>query len=211
MLLAADDRKQAARLFGFLALGEQLSRDCARGQAKLAPDKAMRRFLLMQARQETFHKRLFEGAILYLAPRGIHRPPSLAPLTKYRQLIEQALHEGNLAETLLAQQVLLEGLGEVLLDRIDQGMTDRGMGLERLRRLVLAQEHTHHAFGLRRIERFIDTQNHARDKLQRRTQEYLYLIEKIFTELMEFFEFFDEDPRAYVSELRNGLPESLRT
>ena len=211
MLLAADDRKQVARLFCFLALGEQLSRDCARGQAKLTSDRAMRRFLLMQVRQEAFHKRLFEGAILYLAPRGIHRPPSLSPLARYRQMIERALHEGNLAETLLAQQVLLEGLGEVLLDRIDQGMTDRGMGLARLRRLVLAQEHTHHAFGLRRIERFIDTQNHSRDRLRRRTQEYLYLIEEIFTELMEFFEFFDEDPQAYMSDLRNGLPESLRT
>ena len=91
MLLAADYRKRAARLFSFLALGERLSRDCARKQAKLATDKAMRRFLLMQARQEAFHNRLFESAVLYLTPRGIHRPPSLMSLTNYRDLIERAL------------------------------------------------------------------------------------------------------------------------
>ena len=210
MLLAADYRKQSARLFSFLALGEQLSRDCARKQAKLTNDKAMRRFLLRQARQEAFHKRLFEGAVLYLAHRGIRRPPSLLPLTRYRQLIERALHEGDLAETLLAQQVLMEGLGEVLLGRIDQGIADREMGLERLRRLILAQEHAHHAFGLRRIERYIVPQNPTHIRLEQRTQEYLGLIEQIFTELSEFFEFFDEDPQAYMSSVCADLPESLR-
>ncbi len=211
MLLAANYSKQVARLFGFLALGEQLSRDCARKQAKLATDPGMRRFLLMQARQEAFHKRLFDGAILYLAPRGIHRPPSLMPLERYHSLIERALHQRKLTETLLAQQVLLEGLGEVLLHRIDQGMTDRRMGLERLRRLVLAQEHAHHTFGQRRIERHISAEDDARESLRRHTEVYLLLIEQMFSDLLEFFEFFDEDPQTYLSDLRRSLPQWLGT
>ena len=195
-----------ARLFGFLVDAERLAHDCALAQAAIVPDASMRRFLLAQARQEAFHTRVFQGAIKCLAPHGVSSGPPFLPMARYRALLEGAIRRRDIPETLLAQQVILEGLGDVVLDRLSAGMTARGMGFTRLRRIMLGQEHAHHTFGLRRLERHIDAGTASVAALRERGQEYLALTDAMLDHQGSFFETFDEDPTAYASALRRRLP-----
>jgi hypothetical protein len=149
MQLAPQERKQLGRLLGALIAGQDLARDCARAQAELARDPTMRRFFLAQARQERFHGGVFRAFALSLS--GAADFLNSRPLARYRRLVEDAVARGDLGETLLAQQVILDGLGEVVLTHLDRGMGERGMGVMGLRRLVLHQEQAHHSFGLRAI------------------------------------------------------------
>ncbi len=121
MHLRPDEPQQIARLLGFLQHGEWLARDVAARQARLAEAPALRRFFAMQSRQEAFDAAIFQGAVHWLAPRGIC-PPAPKPLAQYRAAIEAALARGDIAESLLALQVLFEALGDVVLQAIDAGI-----------------------------------------------------------------------------------------
>ena len=92
-------------------LGEQLAGDMAARQAALAPAPKLGRFLQTQAHQEAFHAVVFQGVIHWLAPRGLRMPPRHPSMERYRGLMESALARGDLAESLLALQVLLEAMG----------------------------------------------------------------------------------------------------
>ena len=200
---------QIARLFSFLVVAERLAHDCALAQAAIAPDPSMHRFLLAQARQEAFHARVFQGAVNCLAPRGVSSDPSLLPMSRYRALLEDAIRRRDIPETLLAQQVILEGLGDVVLDRINAGMTERGMGFARLRRTLLNQEHAHHIFGLRQLEGLINTGRASAATLRDRGKEYLALTDAILAAQGDLFDSFGEDPIAYASAVRRRLPSWL--
>ncbi len=209
MRLLPNESKQVARLLEVLITGEQLARDCARAQAELTHDRLMRRFFLSQVRQESFHVGVFHAFLLPLSTKGAGGSSNSLALARYRRLIEGALARGDLGETLLAQQVILEGLGEVVLTRLDGGMAKRKMGIERLRRLVLSQEQAHHGFGLSRLEQMITSGHNSRERLREQAQEYLVISDSLLAELGEVFEIFDEDPVAYASETRRLLPHWL--
>src|SRR5712691_8943519 len=114
----------------------------------------MRRFLAGQARQEALHAAVFQGAIAWLAPRHLSACPLLPALERYRALIEDAIRRGRFLETVLAEQVILEGLGEAILGRIEAGLVKRKAGFSRLRRILLHQEEAHHDFGCH-AQRFV--------------------------------------------------------
>ena len=111
MFIHPDQKAPVARLLQFLRDGEYLASDCAKAQSKLTTDPLMRRFLLSQARQESYHALVFQGNIAWLAPRHLGAGPLLPPLERYRTLIEEAIGRGDFAETLMAEQIILEGLG----------------------------------------------------------------------------------------------------
>lgn len=207
MVIAPDQRREIARLFSFLMEGERLAHEGALRQADMAPEPAARRFLLAQARQEGFHARVFQSAIGWLAPKGVSAPPGLAVMERYRRLIEEAIERGDLAESLLAQQVILEGLGHVVLSRIDGGMSKRAIGFSRLRRILLYQEKAHHGFGIRELKRLLDRQVIAPEGFRQRAQDYTALTDSMLASLSGFFGFFDEDPVEYTRELRHHLPD----
>ena len=46
----------------------------------------------------------------------------------------------DFAETLFGIQVMLEGVGEVVLENLEQGLVKREAGLQRIRRIILNQE-----------------------------------------------------------------------
>ena len=209
MRLLPNESKQVASLLEVLISGEELARDCARAQAELARDRLMRRFFLAQARQESFHVGVFHALLLALSPKGAGGSWNALALARYRRLIEGALARGDLGETLIAQQVILEGLGEVVLTHLDRGMGKRKIGIERLHRLVLSQEQAHHGFGLSRLEQMVTNGQTSRGRLQEQAGEYLSIIDSLLAELSEVFEIFDEDPVAYASETRCHLPHWL--
>ena len=209
MLVHPDERVPLARLLQFLEHGERLAHDCAHAQAALAPDAGARCFLAGQARQEALHAAVFQGAVLWLAPRHLGVCPVLPPLERYRALVEEAIGERRFAETLLAGQIILEGLGEAILKRLEAGLVKRRAGFGRLRRILLHQEEAHHAFGRRALERTIEAGQASPEALRECAQKYLAVADEMVLALGDLFASIDEDADAYMKDARSSLPSWL--
>ena len=211
MLVSAKERVPLARLLTFLEHGERVAHDCARAQAALVPEPTVRRFLLNQARQEAFHAVVFQGAAAWLVPRHLGAIPLLQPLEEYRRRLEDAVARRDLAETFLAEQVILEGLGETILARIERGLARRSAPFARLRRLLLHQEEAHHAFGHRALERMLSGSGCVQDELRSRAADYLGLVEEIVAGAGDLLASIDENPSAYLPDPQRLLPAWLAT
>lgn len=209
MLVHHDEKVPIARLLTFLAHGAQLANECAKAQAALAPDSGSRRFLLSQARQEAAHAMVFQGAIAWLAPRHLADAPFLPALEAYRKKLNDALAREDLLETFLAEQVILEGLGEAILTRIEDGLVKRAAPFVRLRRMLLQQEEAHHGFGRRMLERAIAEGRIDAATLRHRAQDYLALTDQMVLALSDLFESIAEDPTAWAQDVRKFLPPWL--
>ena len=209
MLVRHDEKVPIARLLTFLEYGERLANECAKAQAALAPDSGSRRFLLSQARQEAAHGIVFQGAIAWLAPRHLGDAPFLPALEEYRTILSDALARKDLLETYLAEQVILEGLGEAILTRIEEGLVKRTAPFGRLRRILLQQEEAHHGFGRRMLERAMAERQIDAGALCRRAQDYLALTDQMVLTLSDLFESIAEDPTAWAQDVRKFLPEWL--
>lgn len=205
------DNIQVARLLGFLWAGECLATNVAQQQARLAPDSRTRRFLAKQARQEHFHAAVFCRAQRWLASGSSRTLPTLAALSRYESLVQAALARRDFDESLIALQIALEGLGDVVLRNVDVGLTRRGLGFARLRRLLRQQEQTHHAFGVHWLQRRIDSGVADTERLRSRAGGYLELVNVMFAELTDLFVGFDEDPAQYRAAFEQTLPVWLRS
>lgn len=210
MLVHHDEKVPIARLLTFLEHGERLANECAKAQAALALDSGSRRFLLSQARQEAAHALVFQGAIAWLAPRHLGDAPFLPALEGYRKILNDALARRDLLETFLAEQVILEGLGEAILTRIEEGLVKRAAPFGRLRRVLLQQEEAHHRFGRRMLERAMAEGRIDAETLCRRAQDYLALTDQMVLALSDLFESIAEDPTAWAGDVRKFLPEWVR-
>jgi hypothetical protein len=209
MVIHPHEKTPIARLLTFLEYGECLANECAKAQAALAPDSGSRRFLLSQARQEAMHAMVFQGAIAWLAPRHLGDAPFLPALEEYRTLLNEALARKDVLETFLAEQVILEGLGEAILTRIEEGLAKRAAPFGRLRRILLQQEEAHHGFGRRMLERAMAEGRTDAETLRRRAQDYLALTDRMVLTLSDLFESIAEDPTAWAQDVRKFLPSWL--
>ena len=209
MLVRLDEKVPIARLLTFLEHGERLANECAKAQAVLAPDSGSRRFLLRQARQEAAHAIVFQGAIAWLAPRHLGDAPFLPALEEYRKRLADALARQDVLETFLAEQVILEGLGEAILTRIEEGLVKRAAPFGRLRRIMLKQEEAHHGFGRRMLERAMVEGRIDAETLRRRAQDYLALTDQMVLTLSDLFESIAEDPTAWAQDVQKFLSEWL--
>ncbi len=135
MFLLPDESKQIARLFNFFLQGELLATDCARMQKNIFSDKYSKQFLSRQVRQEQFHTKVFKAGIGILMPRGVGGRVGLETIQNYRKLLEEALLRGDQAESLLGMQIILEGLGDVVLKKISMGFPTRGLNFQRVRKM----------------------------------------------------------------------------
>jgi rubrerythrin len=206
MLVGHDERVPIARLLTFLEHGERMAHECAKAQATLSNDPKTRRFLLNQAKQEAMHARVFQGAIAWLAPKHLRDTPFLPALEEYRTILDDALARRDLTETFLAEQVVLEGLGEAVLTRIEQGLTKRAAPFGQLRRILLHQEEAHHGFGRRQMEQAIERGETDVEDLRRRAQQYLALTDAMVLTLCDLFESIAEDASAWAQDVRTFLP-----
>jgi len=207
MLVSHDERVPIARLLTFLEHGERMAHECAKAQAALSDDPKTRRFLLSQANQEAMHARVFQGAIAWLAPKYLRDTPVLPALEEYRRMLNDALARRDLTETFLAEQVVLEGLGEAILTRIEQGLAKRAAPFGPLRRILLKQEEAHHGFGRRQIDQAIQQGETDVMDLRRRAQRYLAFTDAMVLTLCDLFESIDEDHRAWAHDVRTFLPD----
>ncbi len=210
MLVQPDEKVPIARLLTFLEHGERMANECAKAQASLARESGDRRFLMSQARQEAAHAVVFQGAIAWLAPKHLGDVPFLPALEEYRSLLHDALQRRDFLETLLAEQVILEGLGEAILSRIEEGLVKRAAPFGRLRRVLLSQEEAHHGFGRRALERAINEGKTDVDALRRCAQRYLALTDQMVLTLSDLFESIAEDPAAWAQDVQKFLPPWLQ-
>lgn len=199
-----------ARLFAWLGAGERLASDCAWRQAELTEDRRHRRFFRAQSRQESFHSLVFGGAISWVSASGSRTVGASRPLAAYASRLEDALARGDLAESLLGQQVILEGLGEVILAALFRGAERRGSGFRRLRRTILNQEQAHHRFGERQLQAWIDGGRISPRALRVRAEPYLALIQEMLVTHEAVFDALREDPREYRKRLNDVMPGWLR-
>lgn len=149
--LDAQERRAAAQLLRIQTVGERMANEGARGQARLAPDRSARRFLLRQARQERFHAALFERVAQALDQDGErkHDERALARLGRIRASLVEAMSKRRYADAVIIQHVALEGLGHAVLELLDAELPEFGRRFGRVRRLLLVQEDAHYAFGAR--------------------------------------------------------------
>ena len=210
MLVKSDEQVPIARLLKFMELGEQLAHECALAQTSLAPEPGMQRFLSGQARQERYHAWAFHGAIAWIAPRHLGPVPFIQPMEQYRHLLDSAFRRKEFAETILAEQIILEGLGEAILKKIEAGLVKRQAPFQRLRHTLLHQEEAHHAFGHRVLQRIIAREEAKIETLQDRAPEYLAFAESMLTTATDLLEAIDEDPTEYIGEFHQQLPSWLR-
>lgn len=207
MIVLPDEREPVAQLLGFLEYGERIAQACATAQAALVTDPDHRRFLLGQARQEAVHATVLRGAIAWLAPRRLGATPLLSPLESYRELLEDAINRRDLHETLMAEQLILEGLGEAILSRIEAGLVKRGAPFGRLRRILLHQEEAHHAFGRRLLDRARAEGTFQPDRFCGRGEEYLGLAHDMVLTLASIFSTIDGDASAWAADVRHYVPD----
>jgi len=207
MLVRPDEKDPIARLLTFLAHGEWMAHECAQAQATLSMDHRMQRFLVSQAKQEAMHAVVFQGAVAWLAPKHLGDAPFFPALEGNRRMLSEALARQDLLETFRVEQVVLEGLGEAILTRIEQGLVKRAAPFGRLRRILLHQEEVHHGFGRRQLERAIERGEIDVKELSRKAQCYLALTDEMVLTLCDLFDSIDEDATAWAHHVRTFLPD----
>ncbi len=210
MLIKPGEHAHLAQLLSFMELGEQLAHDCAQTQCALAPERGMQTFLAGQARQEGYHAIAFQGAIRWLTPKTHQPSPVSDHMNQYRKLLEAAIARQDFVETLLAEQIILEGLGEAILKKLEAGLVKRGAPFCRLRRMLIHQEKAHHQFGLRVLSKMIEREEESYDSLRQRTQKYLPLGKTLLFSIQDAFYSLDEDPQDYWDEFHLNLPAWLQ-
>lgn len=211
MLIKHGEHPHLAQLLTFMELGEHLARDCAQQQTGLAPEPGMKTFLAGQSRQEGYHAVVFHGAIRWLAPKSVHTSPITDHMQNYRELINSAIARQDFGETLVAEQIILEGLGEAILKKIEVGLVKRGAPFTRLRRMLIHQEEAHHQFGLRILSNMIERGEESFESLRHKAEIYLPLAKTMLFSAEEAFTSIHEDPQEYWDEFCQRVPSWLQT
>ena len=197
-----------ARLFHALWHGERIACAIAMRQARVCHEPRARRFFALQATQEALHATVFLAAATLLAPRARSlRTPAIAALDDYRRRLDDDLAAGDLAGSVVGLQVVLEGLGEVVLKRLNPELNRHGARFAPWQKLLLAQEDIHHAFGCRWIRRGSGS---ALPALAASARDYLSLGSRVLAASEELFGYGLSTAASYEAQLRATLPEALR-
>ena len=211
-------RRALYHLLTVMTHGERVAMEGASLQACIAPTREVRLFLRRQARHERFHALVFAGAAAKLSPdthSSKHGAATMPPaLSDWRAQIVDAVRRGRLAESLLVQQVYLEGLGHVLLRRLESQLAEGDQAnshdrLVRLRRLILRQEQQHHTFGLRLLDSELLRDPAVRPRLEKIGRSLFGQAEQLLASLADSFDALDWHPGDTVAELRAYLPAGV--
>ena len=203
--IKSNTRAEIGRLFSCLEFGEQLAHDCAVRQSRLTTDGKLQHFLRRQALQEAQHARVFGRVISCVTP--YRRKPVPHALLEFRSRLERCLHRNDLVESLVGQQVVLEGFGELILHRMNRKFDQYALGFKRLRRMILHQERGHQAFGERFVYGLIVAGAVSEERVGDIMDEYLDLANDVLTDLQSVFDVVGADADLYKNELRLKLPQ----
>lgn len=152
--------------------GEALALRCAERQERLAPDGPLRRQLAAQRRHEHLHVTSFQS-VLALLPRyrGLEHDRALRLLDAYERKLDDALRRGDLVESLLGLQVILEGAAAAVLRQLDLSVQSGKAPLQPARSMLIAHEDGHRLLGERAVSSALSV-GHKAERLQEAAQEY---------------------------------------
>jgi 1,2-phenylacetyl-CoA epoxidase catalytic subunit len=208
LLMRRDKRVALGRLIRIVAAGERLAAECACRQARLAPSRRATRFLALQGRQEHMHARVFgAAAVLLAAARSDDLAESL--FEPFRRMLADDLAAGRFTESLVGMQVVLEALGAVILGELDAALHARGAPLATLRREILRQEHSHHAFGVRWLERLVVSGRARPSAVASAADGYVAAIEGVLDRCRDLAADLDRQPETLTVAFRAALPPWL--
>jgi hypothetical protein len=132
-----------------------------------------------------------------------------AVLSDWRAQIVNALQRDRLAESLLVQQVFLEGLGHIVLRQLDARLLGSDDRLSRLGRMIQRQEEQHHQFGLNQLECELRRDPSSRSRLEKIGRSLSQQAEDLLAGLSDAFDVLDPGHGDYVAELLAELPAHL--
>ena len=207
-MMTPEIRREMLRLFVALEYGEQLAHQCAFQQASWVSNTKVSRFLKSQARQERSHARFFSIAANSLQSKHHYAPP--AALKQFATRLEKTITQRNLTESMVGSQIVLEGFGEQILLRLNQGLDNNGVGFKKIRHILLRQEQSHYAFGMHTLKAQVENRETTVEHVCELTNEYKHYVNKIVHEMAEVFYVLDEDPENYTTDLVNNLPSWIR-
>lgn len=206
MLLLKYRASRIAELFALLEQGERIAHDAAQQQARLAILQGMPQyagFFRQQARHENFHAYVFHKASRWLNSKHHHKPnPQLA---KIQDAIVASLESRHLGESVLGVQIVLESIGNRVLNGIDCRMRQHRLGLNTIRKTILAQETAHHQFGHENLSTLIQRQAWQDAKINRLGSQYQELVYDLFNATAGLFESLDADIEVYKAGIRAEL------
>lgn len=204
------ERIHAIHLLHFLAQGEKIATQCAQRQTKIATDKKMQVFFRTQSRQEKQHAFVFNSAVRCLRPKKFNHMPHQG-LISLESKLNRALDRNDLSESIVAQQLLFEGLGEITLKKVSSGITDRGFGFQRIRKIILAQEHAHHRFGEKQIDKILNSKEFDARAIAVKCKEYLAILHEVLIEMEPILSYYNQDVQSFYTDLTQGLPSPIRS
>ena len=210
IVIKKDTAYHIAHLLQFLLQGEVLAHDCAKRQAQLCNQSEHRKFLKKQSRQEFFHAKVFDQGINLLNSKGLGSPLGKRPMQRYRMMIEDALDRGDLNESLLGMQIILEGLGDVTLEKSNTKFLNSGTTFDKLRNIVLGQEDAHHQFGLNYFEQQYASDTEIPSYLVDRARDYISLTHEMLDSVQSLFEYFEVNSEDYKKLMFRDLPNWLK-
>lgn len=207
--MATAPLRQIAQFLAGMTRAEEISRDVSRRQAAMAADPAMRRFLVLQSRQEASHARVF-GAALRLTTRRSRCPGRLAgALSAFEARLYADLDAGRLESSLIGLQGVLEAIGAVALSAPMTELSAIGARFVPFRATLLRQEAMHHRYGRYWLARLAAGNGCAGDALHRSWREYADLGDAALSASVEIFEGFDIDQRTYLDAGRAAIRAEL--
>ena len=150
-----------ARLLQVLRSGEQLAAQTALQQSQMATVPWMSRALAAQAAQERSHAAMAATALTFVGER--HSAVDVMQLLHKR--LGHDLDTGNLTDSVLGLQGVVEHLGEALLEVLGSHTHPAGPILHLLREKILRQERGHVLLGTRCLQT-LKANTHQRDAIE---------------------------------------------
>ncbi|MEM8845364.1 MAG: hypothetical protein AAGB35_10035 [Pseudomonadota bacterium] len=199
----------ASQLFHFLARGEEIAAQCAQYQSRLAHDKKSIKFFKTQARQETQHAFIFNQAKRHFKQKNMTYICQRS-LDKFEQKLSSTLNEDKLQESIIAQQLLFEGLGEITLNKVSQGIEDRGFSFNLIRKTILKQERAHHHFGERYIENLLADPDLKIQPIINECKDFMEILNEALYDMSSVLEFYNQSTNEFYQLLMNDLPFKIR-
>lgn len=181
--------REATRLFSSLEYGEQLAHECALRQSAIIGCNKSRKFLKVQALQEFMHAKFYNKAIDHIGSNKKNHIPDA--LTVYAKRLQQAMKKEDTTDYLVGSQVVLEGFGEQIIQRLNVELDNHGIGFKRIRKLIIRQEQSHQAFGLQMLKSQIENGETKIEYVEELVSEYLHHIQSIIVEMDDVFGSFD--------------------
>ena len=204
-----EDKIYASELFHFLSRGEEIAAQCASYQAQITNDNRIAKFFKTQARQEKQHAFIFNQATQYFKPKKTNNLTHNA-LAKFEQKLSSALSDKKLQESIIAQQFLFEGLGEITLKKVSQGIEDRGFNFSLIRRTILKQERAHHHFGEKYIDNLLNKPDLKLKPIVTECRDYMEILREVLQEMSSVLHFYHQNSNDFYTLLINDLPLKIR-